>query len=72
MKVATTNRADQPKLELLAVHRVAEILSCSTRHVYRLSSSGRMPPAVKVGALARWSREAIEAWVAANCPSCRV
>ena len=57
--------------QLLDVEVVAEILGCSTRHVYRLSDAGRMPRPVKLGSLVRWSASAIQAWIDQGCPSCR-
>jgi excisionase family DNA binding protein len=56
---------------LLVVKAVARLLGCSARHVYRLSDSGRMPAPVKIGALVRWSRQAIANWISAGCPCCR-
>lgn len=56
---------------LLDVGQVAELLSCSPRHVYRLSDAGRMPPPVRLGALVRWSRQSLEEWIAAGCKPCR-
>lgn len=55
----------------LDVQAVSGLLDCSTRHVYRLSDSGRMPAPVKLGALVRWNRAVIEAWIADGCPSMR-
>lgn len=56
---------------MLNVGDVAKLLRCSARTVYRLSDSGRMPRPVKLGALVRWSRAAIEPWIAEGCPNCR-
>ena len=56
---------------LLDVRGVAAILVCSPRHVYRMSDLGAMPRPRRLGALVRWSRLEIEAWVTAGCPSCR-
>jgi excisionase family DNA binding protein len=56
---------------LLDVRAVARLLACSTRHVYRLCDSGRMPPPIRVGALVRWQRQAISDWIAAGCPAVR-
>jgi excisionase family DNA binding protein len=56
---------------LLDVRAVAALLDCSTRHVYRLSDAGRMPAPVRVGALVRWRRADIDAWLAAGCPATR-
>jgi excisionase family DNA binding protein len=56
---------------LLDVEQVAAMLKCSTRHVYRLADAGKMPAPVRVGALVRWSRKSIEAWIGEGCPPCR-
>ena len=56
---------------LLDVRGVAELLKCSSRHVYRLSDAGRMPAPVRIGALVRWSLPAISDWISAGCPSMR-
>ena len=53
------------------VQQVADRLGCSARHIYRLSDAGRMPAPVRLGSLVRWSRVAIDEWVAAGCPNCR-
>jgi len=58
--------------ELLDVRAVAVLLGhCSTRHVYRLCESGRMPRPVKLGALVRWRRAELTEWLAAGCPAIR-
>jgi excisionase family DNA binding protein len=52
---------------LLDVGQVAELLNCSERHVYRLSDAGRMPAPVRLGALVRWRRDALDAWISGGC-----
>jgi excisionase family DNA binding protein len=54
---------------LIDVRAVAELLGCSDRHVYRLADNGRMPKPRKLGALCRWSRAEIDAWIAGGCPA---
>ena len=56
---------------MLNVGDVAKMLRCSARTVYRLADSGRIPRPVKLGALVRWSRAALEQWVAGGCPPVR-
>ncbi|MFN7891058.1 MAG: helix-turn-helix transcriptional regulator [Pirellula sp.] len=57
---------------MLSVDDVAQIyLGCSTRHVYRLADSGRMPRPIKLGSLFRWPRAVIEQWIADGCPNVR-
>ncbi len=54
---------------MLSVDDIAtDYLGCSTRHVYRLADSGRMPRPVKLGSLVRWPRAVIEQWIADGCP----
>jgi len=55
---------------LYSIDDVAEILNCSTRHIYRLVDTCRMPQPVKLGALLRWVKTDIEHWIAAGCPDC--
>ncbi|MBL8854883.1 MAG: helix-turn-helix domain-containing protein [Planctomycetaceae bacterium] len=57
---------------MLSVDDVAiNYLGCSTRHVYRLVDSGRMPRPIKLGSLIRWPRAVIEQWIADGCPNVR-
>jgi excisionase family DNA binding protein len=56
------------EVRLLDVHAVAQFLSCSTRHVYRLADSGRMPRPRRLGVLVRWDRLELEKWLAGGCP----
>lgn len=56
---------------MLDVRTVAEMLGCSTRHVYRLSDSGRMSAPVKLGALSRWPADSIREWIGQGCKSVR-
>lgn len=57
--------------ELIDVRAVASMLDCSTRHVYRLADAGQMPAPLRLGALVRWSRAALQTWVASGCKSVR-
>lgn len=52
---------------MLNVDRVAAMLDCSTRHVYRLEEKGQMPPALRIGACVRWPRTTIEKWITEGC-----
>jgi excisionase family DNA binding protein len=54
---------------LLDVKTVASMLDCSPRHVYRLADAALMPSPVRVGALVRWRRAAIEEWIERGCPA---
>ena len=54
--------------KLIHVQCVAEMLDVSTRHVYRLADSGRMPRPIRLGGAVRWRRKEIADWVEAGCP----
>ena len=67
---SNTQRSVVP--ELLDVHAVTVLLGgCSVRHVYRLADSGRMPRPMKLGALIRWRRAELEAWISGGCQPVR-
>ena len=53
---------------LVDVGQVATLLRCSERHVRRLARTGKMPTPIKLGSLVRWSRNAIDEWIARGCP----
>jgi len=56
---------------LIDVHGVAAMLKCSPRHIWRLADAGKMPGPYKIGALRRWSRQAISDWIEGGCHTCR-
>jgi excisionase family DNA binding protein len=56
---------------LLDVREVARLLNCSPRHVHRLSLAGKMPSALRLGALVRWRRGEIEDWINDGCEPMR-
>jgi excisionase family DNA binding protein len=65
------NRPASPP-ELLGVDAFASLLGVSVRHVRRLTDAGKCPLPVRLGKSVRWSRKAVEAWIADGCPSnCR-
>jgi excisionase family DNA binding protein len=57
--------------QLLDVRQVAALFNCSARHVFRLSDAGRMPGPVRLGALIRWRRSDLDAWLTGGCRPCR-
>jgi excisionase family DNA binding protein len=63
--------ADAPAAQLLDVRAVAQLLNCSTRHIYRMADAGQMPPPVRIGALVRWRRTDLDAWLASGCKPVR-
>ena len=61
----------KPSSVMLTVDQVAAMLNCSSRHVYRLCDTKRMPSPVRLGMLVRWNRTVIEKWINAGCPPVR-
>ena len=59
------------KTELLDVADLAAILKCSPRTVYRLADSGAIPAPRHLGGLRRWTRTAIDSWMANGCPAAK-
>ena len=54
--------------QLIGVDKVAELLECSPRTIYRLADCGRLPHPRKVGSLVRWSVGEVRKWVEEGCP----
>jgi excisionase family DNA binding protein len=67
----TTLTCDPDAAPLLDVRAVAAILGCSARHVRRLADGGEMPQPVRLGALVRWRRQDLNAWIASGCKPVR-
>ena len=61
--------ANDPAPLLLSVDEVAHLLGIGTSTAWRLHSSGALPQALRVGRSRRWSRDELERWVQAGCPS---
>lgn len=56
------------KAALLDIRQTARLCGFSEKHVRRLSSSGRMPPPIRLGRVVRWSRNELLDWIAEGCP----
>ena len=63
--------APAPLPPVMDVDAVGAMLGCSGRHVYRMADAGKLPRPLRIGALVRWRRADIEAWIADGCKSCR-
>lgn len=53
----------------LTARQAAKLLGISTRHLWALNSSGRLPAPIRLGRSVRWRRDELQAWLDANCPS---
>ncbi len=52
---------------LLTSKQVHDLTSLGERTIWRLSHSGRMPAALKIGGCVRFRRDEITAWIKAGC-----
>ncbi len=59
----TTERLAIPASE------VAKLLGISQRHLWNLSTTGRLPRPDRLGRSVRWNRAELEAWLAAGGPT---
>lgn len=64
----TEKKNSDNSIRLLDVQAVAKMLGVSSRHIYRLADSGRMPEPVKLGGAVRWDLHGIIIWIEAGCP----
>ena len=62
----TDERVEQhvPERLLLNVREVAELLSISERTVWKMASCRELPAPLRIGRSQRWSKKALEEWVA--------
>lgn len=59
----------EPQPRMIDVAAIATMLGVSSRHVYRLVDSGRMPRPCKLGGANRWDSEIVIRWISDGCPS---
>lgn len=55
------------KDRLIDVRAVGERLGVSTRQIWKLTSSGRLPRPIRLGRSVRWREGDIAAFIAADC-----
>ncbi len=48
---------------------VAKLLNVSERHIWAMTSSGRLPRPIRLGRRVLWSRAEIAAWLEAGAPT---
>jgi len=54
---------------LLSAAEAAKLLNISQRHLWALSTSGRMPAPIRLGRSVRWSADELRTWLDAGCPT---
>jgi excisionase family DNA binding protein len=68
MEHSVKEEATAQKAALMTGGEVAELLRVSTRMIYRLKDSGRMPQPIKLGGSVRWRRAELVEWIEDGCP----
>lgn len=66
-KIERNKHAPTPPA-VYSIGQLAEVLSCSAKHLSRLHESGRLPKPVKIGSLTRWVAADITRWISEGCP----
>lgn len=57
-----------PAVELVNARELAKLLSVSERTLYRLKSTGELPPPILLGGSVRWRLSEIRQWIGNGCP----
>ena len=57
-----------PEVELVNARELAKVLSVSERTLYRLKSTGELPPPIVLGGSVRWRLTEIRQWIGNGCP----
>jgi excisionase family DNA binding protein len=64
----TTDTTTAAEPLLIPVEQVGAILNVSTRTVWRLLSTKRLPEPVRIGGSVRWRLDQVRQWIEAGCP----
>lgn len=56
-------------LQLIDVQEFAQLLSVSTRTVWRMLSHGKLVAPVRIGGSVRWRLADVERWIEDGCPT---
>jgi predicted DNA-binding transcriptional regulator AlpA len=65
---AHQENSDAAEPLLVGVETVAQLISVSTRSVWRLVSAGKLFRPVRVGNAARWPYAQLKRWIELGCP----
>ena len=66
--ISNTESSEPRDSVMLTSREVAKLLKVSMRTLWRMHSAGRIPTAIRMGGVVRWSSEVIRNWIAEGCP----
>ena len=69
MSIQQVSQENTSERMALSVAEVAELLNVSTRHIWKLHATGRLPAPIRLGRSVRWRADELRAWLEAGCPS---
>jgi predicted DNA-binding transcriptional regulator AlpA len=56
---------------LIDSKEAVKLLKVSSRTLWEMQATGRMPPPVRIGRAVRWSLETLKKWIEDGCPAVR-
>ena len=65
---AASSAARSGEAMLINAKELANLLSVSKRHVWRLLSRGDLIEPIKIGSTTRWPLDAVREWITTGCP----
>ncbi len=70
MRTATTSSEtkSEERVLLMTSEDVARRLRVSKASLWRMRSTGKLPPPIHIGGIVRWRAEDVEKWVKDGCP----
>ncbi len=66
--MSTKTQLESTERLAIPASEVAKLLNVSERHIWAMTSSGRLPRPIRLGRSVRWDRAGLEAWLAAGGP----
>jgi excisionase family DNA binding protein len=67
-RAASVHSLEEAERLLLSAAEVSSVLGVSSRTVWRLLSTGKLPEPVRIGGSVRWRADEIRSWIADGCP----
>jgi predicted DNA-binding transcriptional regulator AlpA len=62
-------KSNQSDALLIDAVRLAELLTCSRRHVEQMDCTGKLPRPIRLGRLKKWRMSEVMDWLAAGAPA---